>query len=361
MNSESRSIGKRAGRGFLWLLLCLGLMGSLCGCGEKRLEKEPEPDRRITIGFTFDSFVIERWQREREVFLSAAAELGADVNVQSANGDLEEQIRQIDYFIQKNVDVILVVQVADDNGSVSDAIGRARKAGIPVIAYDRLVLDSDVDMYISFDNESVGKLMAEHMTDHIGEGDVLMIGGPLSDYNVIQIEKGYQDVLEAQGNRLRLAEKMHAPGWLAETGFSVTNLYLSLYDKPDGIVGGNDSIAGQAVKALAEQRLAGSVCVVGQDADLDACQRIVEGTQCMTVYKPVEKMAKRAAELAVALAQGEELTEITEMINDGSYNVPYCKIDPIAVTKDNMDEVITGKYHEAGDIYLNVDPEKKSE
>ena len=93
--------------------------------------------------------------------------------------------------------------------------------------------------------------------------------------------------------------------------------------------------------------------MVGQDADLDACQRIVEGTQCMTVYKPVEKLARRAAEMAVALARGEEVST-AERMDDGSYSVPYERLDPVAVTKDNMDEVITGKYHEESDIYLNI-------
>ena len=140
---------------------------------------------------------------------------------------------------------------------------------------------------------------------------------------------------------------------MAEKGLSYAEGYLNNHDAPAGIMCGNDGIAGYAIQALSEKRLAGSVCVVGQDADLDACQRIVEGTQCMTVYKPVEKLAKRAAELSVALAKGEEL-DVTETINDGTYAVPYEKLTPIAVTKDNMDEEITGKYHEESDIYLNV-------
>ena len=116
---------------------------------------------------------------------------------------------------------------------------------------------------------------------------------------------------------------------------------------------GNDNLAAQAIKSLLEHRLAGKVCVVGQDADLEACQRIVEGTQYMTVFKPVENLAKEAARLAVDMAKDVPL-ELDETINDGSYDVPYKKLDPIAVTKKNMDEVITGKYHQKNEIYLNV-------
>jgi D-xylose transport system substrate-binding protein len=286
--------------------------------------------------------------------VSAAQELGAEVNVQNANGDIDEQAAQIDYFIKKKMDVIVVVMVAsdEDTGEFYNAVERAKKAGIPVVAYDRLILNADVDLYISFDNVEVGRLMAEHMREHlVGTGNVLQICGPLSDYNVPQVMSGFEEVLK--GSSMEITETAYAEGWYAETGFSVTGNYLAAHKAPDGIMCGNDSIAGQAIRALSEQRLTGSVCVVGQDADLDACQRIVEGTQCMTVYKPVEKLARRAAELSVALAEGEAFS-VEETINDGIYQVPYERLEPIAVTKENMDDVITGKYHEESDIYLNV-------
>ena len=330
------------------LLVCL-----LTGCAGETAEREEiqeEEESGIEIGMTFDSFIIERWQRDRDVFVSAAQELGADVNVQNANGDLEEQISQIEYFIQQGVDAIVVVAI-DSNG-LSDAVAGAHRAGIPVVAYDRLICDADVDLYISFDNEEVGRLMGEHMKEHLSEGgNILQVCGPLADNNVPLVMGGFAEALE--NSDITIAGTEHADGWLAETGFAVTDAYLSTGEVPDGIMCGNDSIAGQAIRALSEQRLAGSVCVVGQDADLDACQRIVEGTQCMTVYKPVEKLARRAAELAVGLARGDVITA-TETMNDGSYDVPYERLDPVAVTKENMDEVITGKYHEESDIYLNV-------
>ncbi len=343
------------------LVLTLFLLFSFSGCGSQTTVAEKEEKDTIEIGFCFDSFVIERWHRERDIFVSAASELGAEVNVQNANGDIQEQIRQINYLIQKGVDVIVVVHVADDSLSIANALERANDAGIPVIAYDRLVLNSDVDLYISFDNEAVGRLMAEHMISHIGEGDVLMINGPLADNNVVQIEKGFHGVLEERGNPLTVTETYYAANWLAETGLYVTSDYLAGHEPPAGIMCGNDSIAGQAVKGLAEQRLAGQVCVVGQDADLDACQRIMEGTQCMTVYKPVEKLARKAAEFAVAMARGGMPEEVPDTIDNGFMDVPYCKLEPIAVTRDNMDEEITGKYHEAADIYLNVDQAEETD
>lgn len=331
-------------------LLTACLLTGCAGETSRQEDAREDEDVGIEIGVTFDSFIIERWQRDRDVFVSAAQELGAEVNVQNANGDLDEQISQIEYFIQKGVDAIVIVAI-DSNG-LSDAVEDAHRAGIPVVAYDRLICDADVDLYISFDNEEVGRLMGEHMREHLAEGgNILQVCGPLADNNVPLVMSGFAEALE--GSSLTVVKTEHAEGWLAETGFTATDAYLGTGEIPAGIMCGNDSIAGQAIRALSEQRLAGNVCVVGQDADLDACQRIVEGTQCMTVYKPVEKLARRAAELAVGLAKGE-MIYATETIDDGSYEVPYERLEPIAVTKENMDEVITGKYHEESDIYLNI-------
>lgn len=355
-----RRIGKKAGSktgSRLTRFAALGLMSCLLLCGCQTTEpverqEQQEDDDRLEIGITLDSFVIERWQRDRDVFVAAAQELGAEVNVQNANGSIEEQIKQIEYFIKKKVDVIVIVQVATEGANLRSAVADARRAGIPVIAYDRQIMNANADLYISFDNERVGELMGEHMREHLGEtGQILQICGPLADNNVSEIMKGFDKALD--GSELTIPLTEHAPNWLAETGFSVTSSYLSAMPQPDGIMCGNDSIAGQAVRALSEHRLAGSICVVGQDADLDACQRIVEGTQCMTVYKPVEKLAQRAAELAVMLAKDED-PGVTQTISDGTNDIMYECLEPVAVTKENMDEIITGKYHEKSEIYLNV-------
>ena len=165
------------------------------------------------------------------------------------------------------------------------------------------------------------------------------------------VQAGFEKALKDTNINIDHAE--YSDNWVAENGFTVTSNYLASGKVPDAIMCGNDNLAANAIRALIEKRLAGEVCVVGQDADLEACQRIVEGTQYMTVYKPVEKLAKSAAEAAVALAKNEPLNT-TDTINDGTYDIPYEKLEPIAVTAENMDEVITGKYHQRSEIYLNV-------
>ncbi|WP_442871719.1 substrate-binding domain-containing protein [Anaerocolumna sp. MB42-C2] len=339
---------------FLFLLIIV----LTTGCskkGQEPVEKEKEEKAAIKIGMTFDSFILERWQRDRDVFVSKSKELGAEVNVQNANGDLKEQISQIEYFIEKKMDVIVVVAI--DSKGISEAVTKAKKAGIKVIAYDRLILNAGVDLYISFDNEKVGALMADYMKDNLPpNGKILMICGPLADNNVSLVMDGFMNGIK--GTKLAVIGTEYAAGWHPETAFTVTNQYLLVRSKFDGIMCGNDNLAGQAIKALAERRLAGEISVVGQDADLDACQRIVEGTQNMTVYKPVEKLASLAAEYAVAMAKGVK-AETKDTFFDGAQDVPYEKLEPIAVTKDNMDEVIVGDYHLKEDVYLNIPKEEQ--
>lgn len=321
-----------------------------CNANNVNIIVPDEDNGVINIGLSIDSFVIERWQRERDLFVSKAEELGAVVNVQNANGDVNTQIKQIEYFIEKKMDVIVIIAI--DDTELVDVVTRAKKEGIRVIAYDRIIRDANVDLYISVDNVQVGKLMGQYIKDAIGnEGSIIQIKGSPTDYNVEMVQEGFESIINTTDIVIDYAD--FSEGWMAENGFETTSDYLSTGKIPDAIMCGNDSIASFAIKALMENRLGGQVYVVGQDADLEACQRIVEGTQSMTVYKPVEKLALEAAEQAVLLGNNEPLG-LQETYNDGTYEVPYLRLEPIAVTKDNMDEIITGKYHQKNEIYLNV-------
>lgn len=345
-------MGKRMLHGLLAVLTACAV---LAGC--QKTEPVPETSRpedgdRLQIGLSFDSFVIERWIRERDVFVSAAKELGADVNVQNANGDVNEQIEQIEYFIKKQMDVIAVV--AGDCDALSEVMKKAKDAGIKTVSYDRLITNADCDLYISFDNEEVGRLMARCFLENAPEGgDIFMIQGPETDGNVLQIRKGFSEVLE--GSNINVVYKANCEGWLAEYAFTYVKDGLAQHKDIVGVMCGNDDLATQAFRALSEERMAGKVVLTGQDGDLMACQRIVEGTQNMTAFKSVEEEARLAAEYAVMLGRGEALTGITKTVDDGTYHIPYKELVPVAVTKENMDEIIIqGGFHAEEDVYLNV-------
>ena len=286
--------------------------------------------------------------KDRDVFVSTANELGADVNVQTASGSLAKQIEQVNYFIDKKMDVIVII--AADSNSLAGEVKKARDNGIKVIAYDRLIKNANVDLYISL-IAKVGELMGQCIAEMLQMKEISIVLGPQTDYNVMLLEQGIHTALGT--SNYKILRKRYAKKWLAEEAFSTVMETLSISDSFDGIICGNDDLASHAIKALAESRMAGEVVVVGQDADLSACQRIVEGTQTMTVYKPIEKLATLAAENAVKLAKGEEiLTEETTI--DGSYKVPSIKLDPVAVTIENLDEVIIDSgFHVREEVYLN--------
>lgn len=348
---------KQIGRLALAVLLLLTAIG--CGAVESGRENEDGEEEKIQIGMSFDSFVIERWQRDRDVFVSVAKELGAEVNVQNANGLAQEQKKQIDYFIQKGMDVIVIIAIDPD--SLQDSVKKAKDAGIKVVSYDRLIDNADVDLYISFDNEMVGDMMARALVkEGIAGGSVVMIGGSPTDNNVPMVEGAFKKVMAE--NNVTILDSVHADNWRAEAAAAYIYENTAKVAQTDAIMCGNDDLATQAVRALAERRQAGNILVVGQDADLAACQRIVEGTQVMTVYKPVERLATRAAEEAVALARGEEITgDDVTVIESGQYRIPYIGLEPISVNRDNIDEVIIGSgFHLKEDVYLNV-PEQMSE
>jgi len=338
------------------MLICLLLGIAACNDKKEQTKETNAGEDKIQIGFSFDSFVIERWQRDRDVFVFTAEELGAEVNVQNANGDAKKQISQLEYFIEKKMDVIVVVAV--DWAACSEVIKKAKDAGIIVIAYDRLLKDSNVDLYISFDNEEVGRLMAKALVENIPEGgNIITIFGPTTDNNVQQIEQGFEDVIK--DSNLNVIYSVYAVNWMAEEAYYAVNEGLKVTKDIHGVLCGNDNLATEAVRALSENRMAGKVVVTGQDADLAACQRIVEGTQTMTVYKPVDKLAKAAAEYAVKLAKGEKIS-VESTISDGTYDVPFVKLEPIAVTKENIDEIIIeGGFQKKEEVYLNVPDSQK--
>lgn len=345
--------------GVVTVIVIIAVVFLLLSREKNMVEEKTEKEDKIQIGMSFDSFVIERWIRDRDVFVSTAKSLGAEVNVQNANGSIEEQKKHIDYFIKKGVDAIVVVSV--DSYDLREYVKKAQEAGIKVIAYDRLIADANVDLYITFDNAMVGSMMADTLLENgVAGGKVLMLGGSLTDSNVPVLENAFREKIVK--NDVVILGSMHAEGWKAELAADYVYEHVDMVAKVDAIMCGNDNVASQVVPALAEKRLAGHILVVGQDADLEACQRIVEGTQLMTVYKPVEKLAKRAAECTVQLIMDGEVTgEDVSEFNDGTNIVPYVGLSPISVTKENIDEaIIDSGFHLREDVYLNI-PSKLSD
>lgn len=308
---------------------------------------------KIKIGFSLGTLKEERWIKDRDILMAKARELGADIIVQNANNDDQDQLEQVGYLLKQGIDVLIIVP--NDLNKAANAVELAKRQGIPVISYDRLVMNSDVDLYITFDNVKVGELMAKRITENMKAGNLLIINGAKTDNNTKMIKQGYDKVLNplVEEGKINIIAEEWAADWLKEHAFKVVDDLLQDRVRIDAVIAGNDSLAEGVVEALSEHRMTGKVLITGQDADLTACQRIVEGTQLMTIYKPIEKLAEAAVEMSIRLVRGETLN-VEEYINDGTYDVKYYVLDPIAVDKENIDEtIIRDGFHLRDEVYRN--------
>lgn len=332
------------------------LVGGGCSRPTEEKAKASAARKKIRIGFSMDTLKEERWHRDRDLLVKRAGELGAEVLVQAANGNDALQNSQAENMLTQGVDVLLV---APHNGKTAAVIVEAaHRAGVPVIAYDRLINDADVDLYISFDNERVGQMQAEYLVKRKPRGNYVLIGGAPTDNNALLYHQGQMKVLEpyvARGD-IRIVSDQWARDWLAVEALKIMeNALTRSENKVDAVVAANDGVAGGAIQALTEQKLAGSTLVSGQDAELSACQRVAAGTQSMTVYKPIERLAFKAAEVAVRLARKEPQGESTRGIGNGKIDVPSILLEPIAVDEDNLaSTVIADGYQKLEDVYRDI-------
>ncbi len=331
-----------------WKILTLCLLACLLGCSPKN--KTPK------IGLLMDTLQIERWQHDREAFVKRCAQLGAKVLVQVADGSDARMNSQAENLLTQGVKVLVVIP--HNGAAAATIVASAHKAGAKVIAYDRLILNSDVDLYVSFDAVGVGARQAEYLVQRKPKGNYVVIEGAPSDNNATLFRQGQFQVLQPYIDRgdIKIVSDQWAKDWLPVEGLKIMeNALTRSGNHVDAVLASNDGLAGGAIQALAEQKLAGKVLVTGQDADLAACQRIVEGTQSMTIYKPLTAEADKAADLAVRLAKGEPIDEATTAVPNGKIEVPSILLVPKVVDKSNLDStIIADGFQQRADVYKNA-------
>ncbi len=299
-----------------------------------------------------DTFIIERWNKDIKVFNSAAQERGAEVLLQMSAGGTQAQIEQVRYLFSQNIDVLVVLP--HDTDELAGVAQAALDRGIPVISYDRLIQGVPVTAYISFDNEQVGRLFGEALTEAVPRGRYLIVNGSIRDNNSYRVNNGLYEVLQPflDSGAIEIVDEIWLEAWSSDEARDRIGEVLDRTTDIDAISAANDQIANAAIQLLSERRMAGEVAVVGQDADLLSTQRVVEGLQLMTVYKPIHRLATRAAELAVSIAEGEMPEPDRTVTNGSGTDIPYYVEEPQAVYRWNMDEtIIRDGFHSAEDVY----------
>jgi D-xylose transport system substrate-binding protein len=342
---------KRLATGFITIVFVVAIVFSTMSCGGR---KPRDPSKPSLVGFSLDSLVVERWKRDIDIFEKSVHELGGNFILEVADQDPAKQDQQVRDLANKGIDVLVIVP--NDADKLSQAVKYAKSKGIPVISYDRLVRKANVDLYVSFDNEKVGSLMAESLLRAVPKGNYVIINGAKTDNNAIMLNTGMHKVLDppvAAGD-IHILEEIWPDSWDSEEARRGLEAVIAKTRKIDAVIAGNDMLAEAAINVLSEHRMLANVKVVGQDAELAACQRIAEGVQYATIYKPISRLALKAAGFAIMLARGEKIpTDVT--IFDGKNKVPYVRLDPILVTKNLLDEtVIKDGFHARESVYRNI-------
>jgi len=309
----------------------------------------------LRIGLSMDTLKEERWQKDRDLFTHRAEELGAKVFVQAANSDDARQIQDIESLISNKVNVLVIVP--HNGAAMAKGVELAHASGIPVIAYDRMILDSDLDLYISFDNIKVGETQAKYALELLKgkkKPRIVRIFGAKTDPNASLFKQGQDNILKPllDKGQIEIIHEDWAENWKPENAKKILQAAISRKGTNfDLVLAANDGTAGGAIQVLTEEGLAGKVPVIGQDAELAACQRIAKGIQSMTIYKPVKALANRSAEVAVKLAQGKPIVATSELSN-GKTKVPSVLLEVVPVTKSNLrDTVIKDGFHTDKEVF----------
>jgi len=291
---------------------------------------------KLKIGFSIEAMKGERWQTDLDSFEARAKQLSAEVLSADAGGDDDLQLQQVKGMINAGIKVLVLLP--HDTSKASRIVDAAKAANVKVISYDRLVLHSDVDLFISFDRVEIGRMQAEVLVKHAPTGNYVLIAGSPNDEGAKTLHDAQMTVLQPHIARGDI--KVIADGYTKE--WLPTEAYLFMLQAIDSskgdiaaVLASNDGLAGGAIQALREHNLAGKVPVSGQDADLAAVICIAQDTQTMTVYKPIPSEAERAADEAVRLAKGEDL-HADRTVNNGKVNVPAILLKPVLVTKDEI-------------------------
>src|SRR5829696_463514 len=286
-----------------------------------------------------------RWESfDRPLLQQAFKEAGVPVTIQNAQGDKSAQQQQAEQAITNGAKVLLLTNLDSGSGAAIEANAKSR--GVKTIDYDRLTLKGSADYYVSFDNVQVGKLQGEGLVkcleqDNKSNASIAVLNGSPTDNNATLFKQGYDSVLNPKfkaGDFKEVADQS-VPDWDNQRALTIFEQMLQKSgNKIDGVLAANDGLGNAAISAIKQRKLP-QIPVTGQDATLQGIQNIVNGDQCMTVYKAIKKEADAAADLAIALAKGET-PEAPDTINDETKDIPAVFLDPVAVTKDNIKEYL---------------------
>ncbi len=310
----------------------------------------PVANKPVRIGFVLATMNEERYAKDKNYFMDFARAKGAEVEFAACDDKVDVQTSKVETLLAKKIDVLVIQPV---NGEAAGSIVEmAKKDNVPVIAYDRIIRNADIALYVSQDSFRVGVLQAEAALKATkGKGNYIILMGEAGHSVAEEITRGVLSEL-AKHPEVKVVVKQNHPGWSTALALSTVENALTRYKNDiQAILANNDGMALGATQAIEEQKLTGKVFVAGADADLAAIKDIVKGKQSMTVLKGLKPLAEAAVTAAVQLARKETPKADAKMSN-GKIEVPVINTSVFPITKDNVQsEVIDSGFHTAEAIY----------
>jgi D-xylose transport system substrate-binding protein len=333
-------------------LTAVGLLAvsGMTACGDKGGDKGGTSPKKAKIGVILpDSKSSARWETADRKYLEAAFKTaGVDYTIQNAQNDKNAFQTIADTMISSGVTVLVIVNL--DSGTGKAVLDKAKKQGVATIDYDRLTLGGSASYYVSFDTVAVGKLQGEGLVKCITAAGkakpvVAYLNGSPTDNNATLFKQGYDSVIKPKfdsGDYVKGPDQS-VPDWdNAQAATIFEQMMTQTGNKIDAVLSANDGLGNAALTVLKKQKLEGKVPFTGQDATVQGLQNVLDGNQCMTVYKAIKKEADAAAGLAISLAKGEKKdTGKTVKDPEGNRDVPAVLLEPQAITKDNVKDVVT--------------------
>lgn len=341
--------------------LVAGLVLAACGgddddAGETPTEEaDPETTGEATgatgeaggdcvVGVSWNNYQEERWAKWDEPALQAAIEAGGGSYISNdAKSSAETQASNVENLITQGANVVIIL--AQDGTAIKPAVASAVNAGVPVIAYDRLIEDPGV-LYLTFDNVEVGRMEAQAIFDLVPTGKYIIIKGNAADANADFLRDGYEDVIgeAVAAGDIEIIGETYTDNWDPAIAQTHTEQFLTAANNEvDAVLSENDGMAGGVVAALEAQGLAGQVPVSGQDGDQGALNRIALGTQTVSVWKDARELGKTAGDAAISLcADGDpaSVAGTAPFTTPGGVDVTSILLKPIPIMQDNLNVVL---------------------
>lgn len=301
------------------------------GCASKNADEE-----KIRIGLSLPTQSDARWVRDLGHLREAAAAMDVELLVKISEKNAFLQQNQCEELLEQNIKILIIAP--HDARALDSVVEKAKEKGVKVISYDRLILGADIDFYVSFDNVKVGEMQASYISKKAPFGNYIVLSGASTDNNAKLFHTGAMKVLQplADAGQINIIADRTIPNWSADEAEKIAEEVVSAYSGDiHAVLAPNDNTAGGVIRVLKKHHIAGLVPVSGQDADVEAVHRIMQGVQAMTIFKDTHHLAGAALGAAITMAMGQPPPMNSTMYN-GRKEVPSLLLEPLVVDKSNI-------------------------